>query len=83
MQTTEAVIVDGSITNTNVQEQLNSKAPLNNPTFTGTVLGMSKGMVNLAHVDDTSDLAKPISTATQTALDLKANSSNIYICIHQ
>ena len=29
-------------------------------------------MVNLANADDTSDLAKPISTATQTALSVKA-----------
>ena len=35
-------------------------------------------MVNLANVDDTSDLAKPISTATQRALALKANSSDVY-----
>ena len=35
-------------------------------------------MVHLANVDDTSDLAKPISTATQRALALKANSSDVY-----
>ena len=33
-------------------------------------------MVGLGNVDDTSDLAKPVSTATQTALDLKANLDN-------
>ena len=34
-----------------------------------------KGDVGLGSVDNTTDLAKPISTATQTALDLKAQVS--------
>lgn len=34
---------------------------------------LTKADVGLANVDNTSDLNKPISTATQTALDLKAN----------
>ena len=33
-------------------------------------------MVGLGNVDDTSDLSKPVSTATQTALDLKSNLNN-------
>ncbi len=48
------------------------KAPIDSPTFTGSVSGISKTMVSLGNVDDTTDLLKPISTATQTALDLKA-----------
>eukprot|EP01031_Cornospumella_fuschlensis_P024679 gene24679-29821_t len=59
----------------NVQTQLDLKAPVNSPTFTGTVSGVTKAMVGLANADNTSDLAKPISTATQTALDLKATTS--------
>ena len=51
------------------------KAPLASPTFTGTVSGITKAMVGLGSVDNTTDAAKPISTATQTALDLKANSA--------
>ena len=43
------------------------------PTFTGTVSGVSKAHVGLGSVDNTSDAAKPVSTATQAALDLKAN----------
>jgi hypothetical protein len=43
------------------------------PTFTGTVSGISKSMVGLGNVDNTSDASKPVSTAGQTALDLKAN----------
>lgn len=49
------------------------KAPINNPTFTGTVSGVTKAMVGLGNVDNTSDANKPISTATQTALNLKLN----------
>jgi hypothetical protein len=52
------------------------KAPLADPTFTGTVAGVTKTMVGLGSVDNTTDLAKPISNATQTALDLKAPLAN-------
>ena len=51
-------------------------APLVNPTFTGTVGGITKSMVGLGNVDNTSDVNKPISTATQTALNLKLNISD-------
>jgi len=47
-------------------------APKANPTFTGTVNGITKAMVGLGNVDNISDSNKPISTATQGALDLKA-----------
>lgn len=51
-----------------------SKATMfTNPTFTGTVTGVSKSMVGLGNCDNTSDLAKPLSTATIAALALKAN----------
>ena len=50
-----------------------SKAPLESPTFTGTVAGITKSMIGLTNVTDTNDANKPISIATQTALDLKAN----------
>lgn len=56
---------------------LNNYAPINSPTFTGTVSGIDKSMVGLGSVDNTSDAAKPISAATQAALDLKANASNV------
>lgn len=39
---------------------------------TGAV-ALVKADVGLGNVDNTSDLSKPVSTATQTALDLKAN----------
>jgi hypothetical protein len=47
-------------------------AGLASPTFTGTVSGITKTMVGLGNVDNTTDAGKPVSTATQTALDLKA-----------
>ena len=54
-----------------VLDSINLKAPIDNPTFTGTVGGITKTMVNLSNVDNTSDADKPISTATQAALDAK------------
>ena len=48
------------------------KAPLNNPAFTGTVSGVTKAMVGLGDVDNTSDADNPVSTAQQAALDLTA-----------
>lgn len=41
----------------------------------GNSVTIVKGDVGLGNVDNTSDANKPISTATQTALDAKANSS--------
>lgn len=40
-----------------------------------TTLSLTKGDVGLGNVDNTSDAGKPISVATQAALDAKANSS--------
>ena len=36
-------------------------------------MGITQAMVGLGNVDNTSDANKPVSTATQSALDLKAN----------
>ena len=47
-------------------------APLASPTFTGNVSGITATMVGLGNVTNTSDASKPVSTAQQTALDLKA-----------
>ena len=57
-----------------VNTSLAAKAPLASPTFTGTVSGITKTMVGLGSVDNTADTAKPVSTATQTQLDLKLTS---------
>jgi hypothetical protein len=66
------------------QAALDLKANLASPTFTGTptlpagTLGLTKTTVGLSNVDNTSDAAKPVSTATQTALNGKANSSHTH-----
>lgn len=39
--------------------------------------GISKSKIGLGNIDNTSDALKPISTAAQTALDLKANSTDV------
>ena len=81
LSTTELNYVDG-VTSA-IQTQIDAKAPVASPTFTGTVTiptgasitaptGLVKGDVGLGNVDNTSDANKPVSTATQTALDLKA-----------
>jgi len=50
---------------------LAAKAPANNPTFTGTVTGVTKAHVGLGNVTNTSDADKPVSTATQAALNAR------------
>lgn len=48
------------------------------PAGNGSALtGLTKGQVGLGSVDNTSDANKPISTATQNALNLKLNASRL------
>jgi len=51
-----------------IQAQIDLKAPLLSPTFTGTVNGITKTMVGLGNVDNTSDLDKPVSSAASLLL---------------
>ena len=74
---TYSLRIDG----TDVITSLGTKAPLANPTFTGTVGGVTKAMVGLGSVDNTANAAKPISTFTQTALNLRAPLAS-EPCIH-
>lgn len=60
---------------TTVSNSIGLKAPIESPTFTGTVSGITKAMVGLGDVDNTTDINKPVSTATQTALNNKLDSS--------
>ena len=54
----------------------NSDSPtLANPTFTGTVGGITKSMVGLGNVDNISDADKPVSTAQLAALAEKADTT--------
>jgi hypothetical protein len=62
--TTLGNIVDSKANNTDVA----LKAPIVSPTFTGTVGGVTKSMVGLGNVDNTSDVNKPVSTAQQAAI---------------
>ena len=59
------------------QAELDAKADIDSPTFTGTVGGIDKTMVGLSNVDNTSDANKPVSTAQQAALDEKIDESSI------
>ena len=63
---------------TTITNALAAKAPINNPTFTGTVSGINRVMVGLTSVDDTSDTQKPVSVLQLAALNLKANSADVY-----
>lgn len=47
---------------------------------TGAVT-LAKGDVGLSNVDNTSDASKPVSTATQTALNAKANSTHTHAAV--
>lgn len=68
-----------STNSTNITLKANIASPtftgtvtIPNLTVTGTVTGIVKSDVGLGNVDNTSDANKPVSTAQQTALDLKA-----------
>jgi hypothetical protein len=47
------------------------------PAQVKTMLSLSKADVGLTNVDNTSDVDKPVSTAQQTALNLKANDADV------
>jgi len=67
----------GNVDNTSNATERAASATLTNKTLTSPVIntptGIVKGDVGLGSVDNTADTAKPVSTAQQTALDLKAN----------
>ena len=54
---------------TTITNSLALKAPIASPTFTGTVSGITKSMVGLANVDNTSDMNKTVSTAQSTYIN--------------
>ena len=60
------------ITNTSLLVTTTGTQTLTNKTITSPS-GLTKGDVGLGNVDNTSDANKPVSTAGQTALNLKAN----------
>jgi hypothetical protein len=64
----------GTIVGTSDVQTLTNKT-LTNPIITG-LTGLTKNDVGLGNVDNTSDANKPISTAQQTALNLKEDKAN-------
>jgi len=60
----------------NLYDIIITKASILNPKFQGRVEGISKDMIGLERVDNTSDLEKKISSATKIVLDTKAPSDN-------
>ena len=63
--------VTGAVVGTQNTQTLTNKT-LTSPVI-NTPTGITKSDVGLGNVDNTADTAKPVSTAQQTALDLKAN----------
>ena len=64
----------GTVTNIPLTSYENQVLSVNG--YVGTV-NLTKGDIGLGNVDNTSDVDKPISTLTQTALDLKVNYTDV------
>ena len=73
ISTATQIALDTKVSSSTYSTSIALKAPIESPTFSGTVSGITKAMVGLSSVDNTSDLGKPVSTLTQAALDNKAN----------
>jgi hypothetical protein len=72
--------ITGTLTDqTDLNTALAGKVPttrtINSQPLSGDIT-LTKSNIGLSNVDNTSDASKPISTLTQTALDLKANSAS-------
>ena len=73
------ILPDGTIQSLTIGGSI---APVNNPAFTGNVQGVSKEQIGLGNVDNTSDLNKPVSTATQSALNTVIANTNTTLTSH-
>ncbi|RYZ40556.1 MAG: hypothetical protein EOP49_29445, partial [Sphingobacteriales bacterium] len=70
----------GSILNDYLAQSHKSDGSLKDNSVTNAVIAVgavTKADVGLNNVDNTADISKPVSTAQQTAFDLKANSSDL------
>ena len=64
----------GTVTTITATNNTGQTWTITNPTTTPNLsLALTSSAVGLGNVNNTSDASKPVSTATQTALDLKAN----------
>ena len=70
---TSASLALGTTSTTAFRGDYGNIAYLHSQIITGNPHNITKSDINLGNVDNTSDVNKPISTATQTALNLKAN----------
>lgn len=61
--------------------EASAAAPVQSVSGKTGAVSLVKGDVGLGSVDNTSDAAKPVSTATQTALDLKLDSSEVGVSV--
>lgn len=78
---TDAATANIPVINSPTAAALAAKAPLASPTFTGTVSGITKAMVGLSNVDNTTDAGKPVSTA-QAAADAAVQAAAIQRANH-
>ena len=73
--------VDANFTNLNTNKAevsvVNLKAPIDSPSFTGTVSGVTSTMVGLGNVDNTSDATKNAATATLTNKTIAASTNTV------
>jgi hypothetical protein len=70
--------VNDALDSEGIPAALALKAPIESPTFTGTVSGITKSMVGLGNVDNTSDASKPVSTAQATAIAVVQSDVNAH-----
>jgi len=61
-----------------LQGELDEKAPLASPAFTGTPTGITKAHVGLGNVDNTADEDKPLSNAATSALAGKSDTGHTH-----
>jgi len=79
-------IIENTLTSTSTVNGLSAnqgkilndtKADKNSPTFTGTVNGITKAMVGLSNVDNTSDVNKPVATTSTNGLMASADKAKL------
>ena len=63
------------INQSDITKRISINTLFTDPTFYGNVSGITKDMIGLGNVDNTSDINKPVSNATQIQLDLKTDNT--------